>query len=101
MLFWKFLLFKVKALKENIAAKNDLREKYDPELLKLLCTGKVMDDEETVKSYEIKSEGFLVLVKQTPGKPKPPVYTYSFIINHYLFSFLFFFIAKKETQSRI
>jgi len=92
LLFWKFLLFKVKALKENIAAKNDLREKYDPELLKLLCTGKVMDDEETVKSYEIKSDGFLVLVKQTPGKPKPPVYIYilllSIIIYFIFFSFL-------------
>ncbi len=93
--FGHFLLFKVKALKEKIAAKDDLREKYDPELLKLLYTGKVMDDEETVNSYSIKSDGFLVLVKQTPGKPKPPVYIYSFIINHY--SFYFLFLAKKET----
>jgi len=54
-----------------------------------------MDDEETVNSYSIKSDGFLVLVKQTPGKPKPPVYIYSFIINHY--SFYFLFLAKKET----
>jgi UV excision repair protein RAD23 len=62
----------IKVLKEKIAAKDDLREKYDPELLKLLYTGKVMDDEETVEHYAIKPDGFLVLVKQTPGKPKPP-----------------------------
>ncbi|CAF2140037.1 unnamed protein product [Rotaria magnacalcarata] len=62
----------VKALKDTIAARDDLREKYDPELLKLLYKGKVMDDEDSVASYTINPEGFLVLVKQTPGKPKPP-----------------------------
>jgi hypothetical protein len=53
-----------------------------------------MDDEETVEHYAIKPDGFLVLVKQTPGKPKPPVYTFACIINHCVF---FFFVAKKET----
>ncbi|CAF1198772.1 unnamed protein product [Rotaria sordida] len=62
----------VKVVKENIAAKNDLREKYDADLLKLLCKGKVMDDEDTIESFNIPSDGYLVLVKQTPGKPKPP-----------------------------
>ncbi|CAF3325373.1 unnamed protein product [Rotaria socialis] len=62
----------VKVLKDTIAARDDLREKYDPELLKLLYKGKVMDDEDSVASYTISSEDFLVLVKQTPGKPKPP-----------------------------
>ncbi len=74
-------------LKDKIAARDDLREKYDPELLKLLCSGKVMDDEDTVETYTIKPDGFLVLVKQTPGKPKPPVYIFSFMINHHLFYF--------------
>lgn len=62
----------IKVLKEKIAAKDDLPDKYDPELLKLLYTGKVMDDDETVEHYAVKTDGFLVLVKQTPGKPKPP-----------------------------
>ncbi|CAF0742032.1 unnamed protein product [Rotaria sp. Silwood1] len=62
----------VRAVKETIAARDDLREKYDPDLLKLLCKGKVMDDEDTIESYEIKADNYLVLVKQTPGKPKPP-----------------------------
>jgi hypothetical protein len=62
----------VKQLKEKIAAKDGWKEKYDPELLKLLCAGKVMDDEDTVNTYTIKPDGYLVLVKQTPGKPKPP-----------------------------
>jgi len=74
-------------LKDKIAARDDLREKYDPELLKLLCSGKVMDDDDTVETYTIKPDGFLVLVKQTPGKPKPPVYTFSFMIHHHLFYF--------------
>ncbi|CAF0898364.1 unnamed protein product [Adineta steineri] len=62
----------VKALKEKIAARDDLREKYNAELLKLLCTGKVMDDEDMLNTFTIKEDGFLLLVKQTPGKPKPP-----------------------------
>ncbi len=74
-------------LKDKIAARDDLKEKYDPELLKLLCSGKVMDDDDTVETYTIKPDGFLVLVKQTPGKPKPPVYKFSFMINHHLFYF--------------
>ena len=58
-------------MKENIASRDDLREKYDADLLKLLCTGKVMDDEDALNSFTIKPDGFLVLVKQTPGKTKP------------------------------
>jgi hypothetical protein len=58
-------------LKERIAARDDLPEKYDADLLKLLCGGKVMDDEDQLKTFTVKPEGFLVLVKQTPGKPKP------------------------------
>jgi hypothetical protein len=68
----------------------DVPQKYDPELLKLLYTGKVMDDDETVDSFTIKSDGFLVLVKQTPGKPKPPVnssfFSLKVIIYFYLYS---------------
>jgi hypothetical protein len=41
-----------------------------------------MDDDETVKSFSIKPDGYLVLVKQTPGKPKPPVCTFSLLINY-------------------
>ncbi len=84
-------------MKERIAARDDLREKYDAELLKLLCAGKVMDDDEQIKTFTIKPDGFLVLVKQTPGKPKP-VYTFSFTINHFIYFHLI--ATEKETQSR-
>ena len=64
---------KIKELKEIIAKQTTIKEKYDPELIKLLHKGKVMDDEDAVDKYSIDAEGYVVLVKQLPGKPKPPV----------------------------
>lgn len=46
-----------------------------------------MDDDETVDHYAVKTDEFLVLVKQTPGKPKPPVYRFTFY--NQLFTIIF------------
>jgi 6-phosphogluconolactonase (cycloisomerase 2 family) len=75
----------------------DVPQQYDPELLKLLYSGKVMDDEDTVESFSIKDDGYLVLVKQTPGKPKPPVNSSLFSIKKIIIYLFFIFLAKEET----
>lgn len=71
---WKnHLQLKVYNMKKVIAETSKIEPKYDADLIKLLCTGKVMDDEEVVRDFEIKPDSFLVLVRQKAGKPKPPV----------------------------
>ena len=64
---------KVFNLKKVIAETSKKEPKYDAELIKLLCIGQVMDDEKTVRDFDIKPDSFLVLVRQKPGKVKPPV----------------------------
>jgi hypothetical protein len=56
-----------------------------------------MDDEDTVESFSIKADGYLVLVKQTPGKPKPPVNSSLFSIKKIIIYLFFIFLAKEET----
>lgn len=62
----------IKELKEKIAKQTVIEEKYNPELIKLLCKGKVMDDEDSINNYSLDDNSYVVLVKQLPGKPKPP-----------------------------
>jgi hypothetical protein len=65
-------------VKEKIAARDDLREKYNADLLKLLFSGKVMEDEKSLGSYSLKTDSYLVLVKRTPGRISPVTLMCSF-----------------------
>jgi hypothetical protein len=58
-----------------------------------------MDDDDTVESFSIKSDAFLVLVKQTPGKPKPQVKASFFPFRKLLF--IFIIMVEEETETGI
>jgi UV excision repair protein RAD23 len=62
----------VGTIKEKIAAK-DLKDKYEADAVKLIFSGKILEDSKTLESYSITPESFLVVVKQTP--PKNPTAT--------------------------
>jgi UV excision repair protein RAD23 len=57
----------VGTIKEKIAAKN-LKDKYEADAVKLIFSGKILEDSKTLESYSINQESFLVVVKQTPPK---------------------------------
>ncbi|KAK4192070.1 XPC-binding domain-containing protein [Podospora australis] len=54
------------AVKEKIQAERG----WDPKLQKLIYSGKVLKDEDTVESYKIEEKGFVVCVVNKP-KPEP------------------------------
>lgn len=58
----------VRSIKEKIAATN-LKDKYEADAVKLIFSGKILEDDKTLQSYSINGESFLVVVKQTPPKP--------------------------------
>jgi UV excision repair protein RAD23 len=57
----------VKTIKEKIAAK-ELKDKYEADAIKLIFSGKILEDSKTLESYSINQESFLVVVKQAPPK---------------------------------
>lgn len=57
----------VRSIKEKIASK-DLKDKYEADAVKLIFSGKILEDSKTLESYSIKEDSFLVVVKQTPPK---------------------------------
>jgi len=57
----------VRIIKEKIAAK-DLKEKYEADAVKLIFSGKILEDSKTLGSYSITPDSFLVVVKQGPSK---------------------------------
>jgi UV excision repair protein RAD23 len=58
----------VKTIKEKIAA-TDLKDKYEADAIKLIFSGKILEDSKTLESYSISQDSFLVVVKQAPPKP--------------------------------
>lgn len=58
----------VKTIKEKIAAK-DLKDKYEADAVKLIFSGKILEDAKTLESYSINQDSFLVVVKQAVAKP--------------------------------
>lgn len=56
----------ISAVKEKISAEKG----WDPKLQKLIYSGKILKDEETVASYNIEEKGFVVCMVNKP-KPKP------------------------------
>lgn len=56
----------ISAVKEKISAEKG----WDPKLQKLIYSGKILKDEETVGSYNIEEKGFVVCMVNKP-KPKP------------------------------
>lgn len=57
----------VRSIKEKIASK-DLKDKYEADAMKLIFSGKILEDTKTLESYSINQDSFLVVVKQTPSK---------------------------------
>ncbi|KAH7170461.1 XPC-binding domain-containing protein [Dactylonectria macrodidyma] len=59
----------ISTVKEQISAEKG----WDPKLQKLIYSGKILKDEETVGSYNIEEKGFVVcMVNKPKGKPAPP-----------------------------
>lgn len=57
----------MRSIKEKIASK-DLKDKYEADAVKLIFSGKILEDAKTLESYSINQDSFLVVVKQTPAK---------------------------------
>ena len=75
-------------MKDVIASRQDLEEKYVADRLKLLLTGKVLDNEKPISSYSIPSDEYLVLVKQRPDKIQPVNGSKSIMLHRSNVSFL-------------
>lgn len=58
----------VRSVKEKIAAM-DLKDKYEADAMKLIFSGKILEDAKNLESYSINPDSFLVVVKQTTSKP--------------------------------
>ncbi|KAH7162560.1 XPC-binding domain-containing protein [Dactylonectria estremocensis] len=59
----------ISTVKEQISTEKG----WDPKLQKLIYSGKILKDEETVGSYNIEEKGFVVcMVNKPKGKPAPP-----------------------------
>ncbi|KAH6888632.1 XPC-binding domain-containing protein [Thelonectria olida] len=60
---------KISAVKEKISAEKG----WDPKLQKLIYSGKILKDDDTVSSYNIEEKGFVVcMVNKPKGKPAAP-----------------------------
>ncbi|SPQ22859.1 79e62e27-709f-44b5-bae2-d17f318116fa [Thermothielavioides terrestris] len=57
----------VSALKQKISDERG----WDPKLQKLIYSGKILKDEDTIESYKIEEKGFVVCVVNKPKEPKP------------------------------
>ncbi|KAK0711485.1 XPC-binding domain-containing protein [Lasiosphaeris hirsuta] len=57
----------ISAVKQKISVERG----WDPKLQKLIYSGKILKDEETVESYKIEEKGFVVCVVNKPKEPKP------------------------------
>jgi len=57
----------VSAVKQRISEERG----WDPKLQKLIYSGKILKDEDTVESYKIEEKGFVVCVVNKPKEPKP------------------------------
>lgn len=58
----------VRTVKEKIAAKN-LKDNFEADAMKLIFSGKILEDTKTLESYSISQDSFLVVVKQPAAKP--------------------------------
>ncbi|KAF7548133.1 hypothetical protein G7046_g8777 [Stylonectria norvegica] len=59
----------ISAVKDKISSEKG----WDPKHQKLIYSGKILKDEETVGSYSIEEKGFVVcMVNKPKGKPAPP-----------------------------
>lgn len=58
----------VKSIKEKIASATHLKDKYEANAVKLIFSGKILEDTKTLESYSINHESFLVVVKQATPK---------------------------------
>ncbi|KDN69953.1 putative UV excision repair protein Rad23 [Colletotrichum sublineola] len=59
--------FKVSAVKQKIAGEKG----WDPKDQKLIYSGKILKDDDTVESYKIEEKGFVVCMVNKPKAPKP------------------------------
>ncbi|KAF4975851.1 hypothetical protein FZEAL_7407, partial [Fusarium zealandicum] len=57
----------ISAVKEKISAEKG----WEPKQQKLIYSGKILKDEETVASYNIEEKGFVVCMVNKPKAPKP------------------------------
>ncbi|CAF2633974.1 unnamed protein product [Rotaria sp. Silwood2] len=57
----------VRTIKEKIASQ-DLKDKYEADAVKLIFSGKILEDSKTLDSYSINQDSFLVVVKQAAPK---------------------------------
>ncbi|KAK3357126.1 XPC-binding domain-containing protein [Lasiosphaeria hispida] len=57
----------ISAVKQKISEERG----WEPKLQKLIYSGKILKDEETVESYKIEEKGFVVCVVNKPKEPKP------------------------------
>ena len=62
----------MRSVKEKIAAK-DLKDKYEADAMKLIFSGKILEDAKNLESYSINQDSFLVVVKQAATKPPTAV----------------------------
>jgi UV excision repair protein RAD23 len=60
----------VRSIKEKIAA-TDFKDKYDVDAIKLIFSGKILEDAKTLDTYSIKEDSFIVVVRQNTGKNAP------------------------------
>ncbi|CAF0785012.1 unnamed protein product [Didymodactylos carnosus] len=58
----------VRSIKEKIANNNDFKDKYTVDAMKLIFSGKILEDTKTLESYAINKDSFIVVVKQTVPK---------------------------------
>ncbi|CAF0760740.1 unnamed protein product [Didymodactylos carnosus] len=58
----------VRTIKEKIANHQDFKDRYDVDAMKLIFSGKILEDAKTLDSYSINKDSFIVVVKQTVPK---------------------------------
>lgn len=61
----------ISAVKQKISDEKG----WDPKQQKLIYSGKILKDEETVESYKIEEKGFVVCMVNKPKEPKPTAST--------------------------
>ena len=65
----------VKSIKEKIEAATHLKDKYEANAVKLIFSGKILEDAKTLESYSINQDSFLVVVKQPSPKSSTVIST--------------------------